>query len=49
VPYYIPWQFGMDYKTIRRGFKRHMFDEQLDLRDLLRSQNTTRWLALPNG
>ncbi|KXG51209.1 uncharacterized protein PGRI_067810 [Penicillium griseofulvum] len=49
VPYYIPWQFGMDYEAIGRGYKQYMFDEQLDVRDFLRSQSTTRWLALSTG
>lgn len=47
VPYYIPWQFGMDYEAI--GRESGMFDEQLDVKELLRSQNTTRWLALATG
>ncbi|CAI7648071.1 unnamed protein product, partial [Penicillium discolor] len=47
VPYYIPWQFGMDYKAI--GRESGMFDEQLDVKGLLRSQNTSRWLALATG
>ncbi|KAL2699630.1 hypothetical protein AAEP93_009605 [Penicillium crustosum] len=41
VPYYIPWQFGMDYEAI--GRESGMFDEQLDAKELLRSQKTTRW------
>lgn len=47
VPYYIPWQFSMDYEAI--GRESGMFDEQLDVKELLRSQNTTRWLALATG
>ncbi|KAL2855390.1 hypothetical protein BJY01DRAFT_204551 [Aspergillus pseudoustus] len=49
VPFYVPWQFGMDYEAIGRGYKQYMFDEQLDVRDLLRSQNNTRWVALSTG
>ncbi|KAJ5505965.1 hypothetical protein LT330_001417 [Penicillium expansum] len=47
VPYYIPWQFGMDYEAI--GRESGMFDEQLDGKELLRSQSTTRWLTLATG
>ncbi|KAJ5197595.1 hypothetical protein N7449_008074 [Penicillium cf. viridicatum] len=47
VPYYIPWQFGMDYEAI--GRESGMFDVQLNVKELLRSQNTTQWLALATG
>jgi hypothetical protein len=49
VPFYVPWQFGLDYEAIGRGYKQYMFDEQLDVRDLLRSQSATRWCALSTG
>ncbi|KUM56669.1 hypothetical protein ACN42_g10538 [Penicillium freii] len=39
----------MDYEAIGRGYKQYMFNEQLDVRDFLRSQSTTRWLALSTG
>ncbi|KIA75551.1 NmrA-like family protein [Aspergillus ustus] len=52
VPFYVPWQFGMDYEAIGRGYQQYMFDEQLNVRDLLRAQtgsNNTRWVALSTG
>ena len=49
VPRYIPWQFGVDYDIIGRGSAQDLFDEQLDVRDLLRSQNTTQWLIISTG
>ncbi|KAJ5715716.1 uncharacterized protein N7483_012897 [Penicillium malachiteum] len=49
VPYYIPWQFGVDYDLIGRGSPQDLFDEQLDVRDLLRSQNETRWTIISTG
>ncbi|CAI7653190.1 unnamed protein product [Penicillium viridicatum] len=49
VPRYIPWQFGVDYDIIGRGSAQDLFDEQLEVRDLLRSQTTTRWLIISTG
>jgi hypothetical protein len=46
---YIPWQFGVDYDIIGRGSAQDFFDEQLDVRDILRSQNTTRWAIISTG
>ena len=46
---YIPWQFGVDYDVIGRGSAQDLFDEQLDVRDMLRSQNTTRWAIISTG
>ncbi|KAJ5096446.1 isoflavone reductase family protein [Penicillium alfredii] len=46
---YIPWQFGVDYDAIGRGSAQDVFDEQLDVRDLLRSQQTTRWAIVSTG
>ncbi|KAH7025040.1 uncharacterized protein B0I36DRAFT_366937 [Microdochium trichocladiopsis] len=34
---YFPWQFGVDYDTIGRGSAQDLFDEQLAVRDRLRS------------
>jgi hypothetical protein len=36
VPWFIPWQFGVDYDIIGRGSSQPLFDEQLDVRDILR-------------
>lgn len=49
TPRYIPWQFGVDYDAIGRGSPQDLFDEQLDVRDLLRSQTRTRWAILSTG
>ncbi|KAG2417524.1 hypothetical protein HFD88_008743 [Aspergillus terreus] len=46
---YIPWQFGVDYDVIGRGSAQDVFDEQLDVRDLLRSQTSTRWVIISTG
>ncbi|OQD83078.1 hypothetical protein PENANT_c018G01108 [Penicillium antarcticum] len=46
---YIPWQFGVDYDVIGRGSAQDLFDEQLDVRDMLRSQATTKWAIISTG
>ncbi|KAJ0418380.1 hypothetical protein BJY00DRAFT_314942 [Aspergillus carlsbadensis] len=49
VERYIPWQFGVDYDIIGRGSAQELFDEQLDVRDLLRGQNATKWVIVSTG
>ncbi|CAI7632055.1 unnamed protein product [Penicillium discolor] len=49
VPRYIPWQFGVDYDIIGRGSAQDLFDEQLEVRDILRSQASTKWLIISTG
>lgn len=49
VKRYFPWQFGVDYDIIGRGSAQDLFDEQLDVRDLLRSQNQTEWVIVSTG
>ncbi|KAL4769793.1 hypothetical protein BDW60DRAFT_209673 [Aspergillus nidulans var. acristatus] len=49
VPRYIPWQFGVDYDIIGRGSAQDLFDEQLDVRDVLRSQDRTKWVIISTG
>lgn len=49
VKRYFPWQFGVDFEVIGRGSAQDLFDEQLDVRDLLRSQNTTKWVIVSTG
>jgi hypothetical protein len=49
VKRYFPWQFGVDYDVIGRGSPQDLFDEQLDVRDLLRSQNQTEWVIVSTG
>ncbi|MBN3724522.1 aromatic alcohol reductase [Burkholderia sp. Ac-20379] len=46
---YFPWQFGVDYDLIGRGSAQDLFDEQLDVRDLLRAQNLTEWVIVSTG
>lgn len=49
VSRYFPWQFGVDYDIIGRGSAQDLFDEQLDVRDLLRSQSRTAWVIISTG
>lgn len=49
VKRYVPWQFGVDYDVIGRGSPQTLFDEQLDVRDLLRSQHRTEWIIVSTG
>lgn len=46
---YYPWQFGVDYDVIGRGSAQPLFDEQLDVRDLLRSQSRIDWTIISTG
>ena len=49
VARYVPWQFGVDYDVVGRGSGQDVWDEQLDVRDLLRAQAGTRWLIVSTG
>lgn len=49
VPRFVPWQFGMDYDVIGRNSPQDLFDEQLEVRDLLRGQNGTEWVIVSTG
>lgn len=49
VSRYFPWQFGVDYDEIGRGSAQTLFDEQLDVRDLLRGQRATEWVIISTG
>lgn len=49
VKRYVPWQFGVDYDRIGRGSAQPSFDEQLDVRDLLRAQHHTNWIIVSTG
>ncbi len=49
VERYVPWQFGVDYDAIGRGSAQDLFDEQLEVRDLLRSQPRTEWIIISTG
>lgn len=49
VKRYLPWQFGVDYDVIGKGSAQDLFDEQLEVRDLLRSQRATEWIIVSTG
>lgn len=49
VKRYVPWQFGVDYDVIGRGSPQDLFDEQLDVRQLLRGQSRVQWLIISTG
>ncbi|NDL63779.1 aromatic alcohol reductase [Acerihabitans arboris] len=46
---YFPWQFGVDYDLIGKGSGQDLFDEQLDVRHLLRAQTRTEWVIVSTG
>jgi len=46
---YLPWQFGVDYDVIGRESEMELFTEQLDVRDLLRGQEETKWVVVSTG
>ncbi|CEJ82120.1 hypothetical protein VHEMI02206 [[Torrubiella] hemipterigena] len=46
---YFPWQFGMDYEVIGQGSSQDLFDEQLEVRRLLREQKTVDWVIVSTG
>lgn len=49
VKRFVPWQFGVDYDVIGRGSPQDLFDEQLDVRDMLRAQAATEWIIISTG
>lgn len=49
VKRFVPWQFGVDYDVIGRGSPQDLFDEQLDVRELLRAQQATEWIIVSTG
>tara|TARA_R110002033_G_scaffold93571_1_gene142778 strand:- start:1573 stop:2508 length:936 start_codon:yes stop_codon:yes gene_type:complete len=49
VPRYVPWQFGVDYDRVRYSSLNDVFDEQYDVRLLLRAQETTEWVIVSTG
>lgn len=49
VPRYFPWQFGVDYDVVGKGSGQPVFDEQYDVRTLLRSQGKTEWVIVSTG
>src|SRR5690606_9200037 len=49
VKRFFPWQFGVDYDVIGRGSAQDLFDEQLDVRDLVRCQERMEWVIVSTG
>lgn len=49
VQRYFPWQFGVDYDIVGTGSGQPVFDEQYDVRQLLRAQNRTEWVIVSTG
>lgn len=49
VERYVPWQFGVDYDVVGRGSGQPVFDEQWDVRDMLRGQSATDWIIVSTG
>lgn len=49
VERYVPWQFGVDYDVVGRGSGQEVFDEQSDVRDILRAQSGTHWIIISTG
>ncbi|WP_186151135.1 aromatic alcohol reductase [Burkholderia gladioli] len=49
VQRYFPWQFGVDYDVIGRSSAQDLFDEQLDVREMLRAQRATEWVIVSTG
>ncbi|WLS80360.1 aromatic alcohol reductase [Erwinia pyri] len=49
VARYFPWQFGVDYDVVGKGSGQQVWDEQLEVRHLLRGQNATEWVIVSTG
>ncbi|MFZ3483547.1 aromatic alcohol reductase [Sphingomonas sp. 3-13AW] len=49
VKRYFPWQFGVDYDVVGRGSGQPVFDEQYEVRKLLRGQSGTEWVIVSTG
>ena len=46
---YFPWQFGVDYDIVGNGSGQPVFDEQYEVRLLLRGQSRTEWVIVSTG
>ncbi|KAI1811241.1 NAD(P)-binding protein [Poronia punctata] len=46
---YIPWQWGIDYDVVGEGSAQDLFDEQLEVRKLLRAQKEVDWVVVSTG
>lgn len=49
VPRFFPWQFGVDYDIVGRDSGQPVFDEQYEVRQLLRAQKHTEWVIVSTG
>ncbi len=49
VERYFPWQFGVDYDVVGQGSGQPVFDEQYQVRQLLRAQQSTEWVIVSTG
>ena len=49
VPRYYPWQFGVNYDVVGKGSGQPVWDEQYDVRTLLRAQRATEWVIVSTG
>ncbi|KAI1409528.1 NAD(P)-binding protein [Hypoxylon sp. FL1857] len=49
TPRYLPWQWGIDYDAVGAGSAQDLFDEQLQVRSLLRAQQKTDWVIVSTG
>lgn len=49
VQRYFPWQFGVDYDIVGKGSGQPVFDEQYEVRTILRQQQHTEWVIISTG
>jgi len=49
VKRYFPWQFGVNYDVVGKGSGQPVWDEQYDVRTLLREQSATEWVIVSTG
>lgn len=49
VERYFPWQFGVDYDVVGQGSGQPVFDEQYQVRQLLRAQQQIEWVIVATG
>lgn len=49
VKRYFPWQFGVNYDVVGKGSGQPVWDEQCDVRTLLREQHTMEWVIISTG
>ncbi|KAI0549422.1 NAD(P)-binding protein [Xylaria curta] len=49
VKRFFPWQWGIDYDVVGPGSAQDLFDEQLEVRKLLRAQSEVDWVIVSTG